>query len=60
MSSATLPQDPPKPAEPPVTGDAGVIAKLLPYLWEYRGRVLLAIAFLVTAKFANLAVPLLM
>jgi ATP-binding cassette subfamily B protein len=37
-----------------------VIAKLLPYLWEYRGRVLLAIAFLVTAKFANLAVPLLM
>ena len=60
MSSATLPQDSPKPAEPPVTGDAGVIAKLLPYLWEYRGRVLLAIAFLVTAKFANLAVPLLM
>ncbi|MCM2326369.1 MAG: ABC transporter ATP-binding protein/permease [Lysobacter sp.] len=60
MSTATLPQDSPKPAEPPVTGDAGVIAKLLPYLWEYRGRVLLAIAFLVTAKFANLAVPLLM
>ena len=60
MSSATVPQDSPKPAEPPATGDAGVIAKLLPYLWEYRGRVLLAIAFLVTAKFANLAVPLLM
>jgi ATP-binding cassette subfamily B protein len=60
MSTATVPQDPPKPAEPPATGDAGVIAKLLPYLWEYRGRVLLALAFLVTAKFANLAVPLLM
>ena len=60
MSTATLPQESPKPAEPPATGDAGVIAKLLPYLWEYRGRVLLAIAFLVTAKFANLAVPLLM
>jgi ATP-binding cassette subfamily B protein len=60
MSTATVPQDSPKPAEPPATGDAGVIAKLLPYLWEYRGRVLLAIAFLVTAKFANLAVPLLM
>jgi ATP-binding cassette subfamily B protein len=60
MSTATAPQDSTKPAEPPATGDAGVIAKLLPYLWEYRGRVLLAIAFLVTAKFANLAVPLLM
>ena len=60
MSSATLPQDSPKPAEPPATGDAGVIAKLLPYLWEYRGRVFLALAFLITAKFANLAVPLTM
>jgi len=60
MSTATLPQDPPKPAEPPVTGDAGVIAKLLPYLWEYRGRVALAVGFLVTAKIANLGVPLIM
>ena len=31
---------------------------LLPYLWEYRGRVLLALAFLVTAKLANVGVPL--
>jgi ABC-type transport system involved in Fe-S cluster assembly fused permease/ATPase subunit len=60
MNTATLPQESPKPAEPLVTGDASVIAKLLPYLWEYRGRVLLAIAFLVTAKLANLSVPLLM
>ncbi|HEX5628327.1 MAG TPA: ABC transporter transmembrane domain-containing protein, partial [Usitatibacteraceae bacterium] len=60
MSTATAPQDSPKTAEPAATGDAGVIAKLLPYLWEYRGRVILALAFLVTAKFANLAVPLLM
>ena len=60
MSAATLPQDSPKPAEPPATGDAGVVRKLLPYLWEYRGRVFLALAFLVTAKFANLAVPLVM
>ena len=60
MSTATLPQDPAKPAEPAPTGDAGVIAKLLPYLWEYRGRVALAIAFLVTAKLANLGVPLVM
>jgi ATP-binding cassette subfamily B protein len=60
MSTVTAPQESPKPAEAAATGDAGVIAKLLPYLWEYRGRVILALAFLVTAKFANLAVPLIM
>jgi ATP-binding cassette subfamily B protein len=60
MSTATVQQESPKAAEPPVTGDAGVIAKLIPYLREYRGRVILALVFLVTAKFANLAVPLVM
>jgi len=33
---------------------------LLPYLWEYRWRVGVALAFLVTAKLANVAVPLVM
>ena len=33
---------------------------LLPYLWEYRWRVLLALAFLVTAKLANVGVPLIL
>ncbi len=33
---------------------------LLPYLLEYRGRVLLALALLVSAKFANVGVPLVM
>ncbi len=33
---------------------------LLPYLMEYRGRVLLALAFLVAAKLANVSVPLTM
>ena len=37
-----------------------VIGQLLPYLWEYRGRVALALAFLVAAKLANVGVPLLM
>ncbi len=60
MSTTTLPQQSPKPAEPAVSGDAGVVRKLLPYLWEYRGRVVLAMVFLVTAKFANLSVPLIM
>jgi len=37
-----------------------VVRLLLPYLLEYRGRVALALAFLVTAKVANLGVPLVM
>jgi len=60
MSSAALPKPAAPPAETPVTGDASVVAKLLPYLLEYKGRVLLAMAFLVTAKLANLSVPLVM
>lgn len=31
---------------------------LLPYLWEYRGRVLLALGCLILAKVANIGVPL--
>ena len=31
---------------------------LLPYLWEYKGRVAVALVFLVAAKLANVAVPL--
>ncbi len=36
------------------------VGVLLPYLLEYRGRVLLALALLVSAKFANVGVPLVM
>jgi ATP-binding cassette, subfamily B, heavy metal transporter len=42
------------------TGDWRVIRVLLPYLWEYRGRVVIAMIFLVVAKLANIGVPLLM
>ncbi|MCA1924970.1 MAG: metal ABC transporter permease, partial [Thiobacillus sp.] len=34
------------------------VGKLFPYLWEFRGRVLLALALLVGAKLASVAVPL--
>jgi ATP-binding cassette, subfamily B, heavy metal transporter len=34
--------------------------KLLPYLWRYRWRVGIALAFLVAAKVANVGVPLLL
>jgi ABC-type transport system involved in Fe-S cluster assembly fused permease/ATPase subunit len=37
-----------------------VVPTLLPFLWEYKGRVAVALTFLVTAKLANVGVPLLM
>src|SRR5262245_53331947 len=36
------------------------LGTLFPYLWEYKWRVVLALAFLITAKLANVAVPLVM
>ncbi|MCM5680808.1 ABC transporter ATP-binding protein/permease [Schlegelella sp. S2-27] len=40
--------------------DWATLRRLLPYLWEYRGRVIVALAFLVAAKLANVSVPLLL
>src|SRR6059058_2236422 len=54
----------PLPAEPglPRTarGDWHAIATLIPYLWEYKGRVIAALACLIAAKVANVGVPVLM
>ena len=36
------------------------VRTLLPYLWEFKGRVILALTFLTAAKLANVGVPLLM
>ncbi len=41
-------------------GDWRVIGTLLPYLWAYKGRVILALVALVAAKVANVGVPLLL
>jgi ATP-binding cassette subfamily B protein len=38
--------------------DWRVVPMLLPYLWEYKWRVVVALVFLVAAKFANVGVPL--
>jgi ATP-binding cassette subfamily B protein len=38
--------------------DWQTIRSLLPYLWEFKGRVVIALALLVMAKLANVAVPL--
>ncbi|MBL8288345.1 MAG: ABC transporter ATP-binding protein/permease [Rubrivivax sp.] len=40
--------------------DWQTLAKLLPYLWPWRGRIALALAFLVLAKVANVGVPVLL
>jgi ATP-binding cassette subfamily B protein len=45
-------------APPARKGDWRVLGMLVPYLWEYRWRVALALAFLVVAKLANVSVPL--
>ncbi len=48
------------PARPSPKGDIGTLRKLVPYLWEYRWRVGIALVFLIAAKLANISVPLLM
>jgi ATP-binding cassette subfamily B protein len=40
--------------------DWQTLRRLLPYLWPWRGRVALALAFLVLAKLANVGVPVLL
>lgn len=46
------------PAAARQKGDWAVVKTLLPYLWTYKWRVMLALGFLVGAKLANVGVPL--
>jgi len=46
------------PAQAP--SDWATLHRLLPYLWQYKWRVIAAIVFMVGAKFANVGVPLLL
>ncbi|MCM8595473.1 ABC transporter ATP-binding protein/permease [Accumulibacter sp.] len=48
------------PTSPPATDSAlwPTLGKLIPYLWQYRWRVVLALSCLIGAKMANVAVPL--
>jgi len=45
---------------PRARSDWATLAKLLPYLWRYRFRVAVALAFMVAAKLANVGVPVLL
>ena len=61
---------PPPPASPtleanaapptPEPSDVHTLKRLLPYLWQYKYRVVLALAFMVGAKVANVGVPILL
>ena len=41
-------------------GDWRTLQRLVPYLWQYKWRVVLALGFMVGAKLANVGVPLLL
>ena len=52
---------PPTPGTPaPPKSDWVTLRRLLPYLWQYKWRVVAAIVFMVGAKLANVSVPLLL
>jgi ATP-binding cassette, subfamily B, heavy metal transporter len=42
------------------SGDLNTLSRLLPYLWQYKWRVVIALALMVGAKIANVSVPLLL
>ena len=48
------------PDSAPRRSDWATLARLLPYLWQYKWRVIVAIAFMVGAKVANVGVPVLL
>jgi ATP-binding cassette subfamily B protein len=47
-------------AAPPKGRDWETLRRLLPYLWEYKWRVIAALAFMIGAKVANVGVPVLL
>lgn len=52
-ATAALPAPPPKERH-----DWQTVKTLFPYLWQWRGRILVALACLIGAKLANVGVPL--
>jgi ABC-type transport system involved in Fe-S cluster assembly fused permease/ATPase subunit len=58
-ASLDLPPPTAHPAAAP-RSDWQTLTRLFPYLWEYKWRVLAALAFMVGAKLANVGVPLLL
>ena len=50
----------PAAGTPPAPSDWATLHRLLPYLWQYKWRVIAAIVFMVGAKVANVGVPILL
>jgi len=55
-SSAAAPAD----SAPQERSDGRTLQRLLPYLWTYKWRVIIALGFMVGAKLANVSVPILL
>ncbi|MBC5768472.1 ABCB family ABC transporter ATP-binding protein/permease [Ramlibacter albus] len=51
---------PPAPLHTGPRSDWATLKRLFPYLWQYKWRVVAALAFMVGAKLANVGVPLLL
>lgn len=61
LSSSSMPLPAGAAAGPqPPRSDWATLKRLLPYLWQYKWRVIAALAFMVGAKLANVSVPLLL
>ncbi|MDD0813108.1 ABC transporter ATP-binding protein/permease [Curvibacter sp. HBC28] len=62
MRRSGEPAPPPSSAAtaPPRSQDWQTLARLFPYLWQYKWRVLAALLFMVGAKAANVGVPVLL
>ncbi|WP_439606463.1 ABCB family ABC transporter ATP-binding protein/permease [Hydrogenophaga sp.] len=61
QATIAIPAGPAAPgAKPAQRSDWATLKRLLPYLWQYKLRVVLALAFMVAAKMANVSVPLLL
>ena len=59
--SASVPESQPSPAASPAPrSDWATLRRLLPYLWQYKWRVMAALGFMIGAKLANVGVPLLL
>jgi len=58
--SPTPPSTAASPAIDPARSDWATLRRLFPYLWQYKWRVIAALAFMVGAKVANVGVPLLL
>jgi ABC-type transport system involved in Fe-S cluster assembly fused permease/ATPase subunit len=59
-SSARPPAAPSVPGQPRGHTDWATLRRLIPYLWEYKWRVVAALVFMVGAKLANVGVPVLL